>query len=191
MYGLIENKSWFYFILLVLQSLGPQVYLSHYTSWVVHWASLGAFLNDDVQVNIRMACSHGELWFCPVGWKFTKPGAGLWWTLFLILPFLCPLRCKVTSAHQREAPYSFHLMFLPPPPNTHPPPLTHIYTGQRIQFTFEKIKINWITRPICLAGVLALCLSLCSRKCLVGWLLWCEMKGKVCICCSKTLGATI
>lgn len=113
-YGVIENKSWFDLILLVLQSLGPRVYLSHYTIYVIHWASLGAFLSDDVQVNMRMACSHEELWICPVGWKFTKPGAGLWWTSSLF----CPLRCKVTSAHQRETPYRVHLMLLSPQTHT-------------------------------------------------------------------------
>ncbi|KAG1954590.1 hypothetical protein F2P79_008803 [Pimephales promelas] len=34
---------------------------SQYTIWTVLWADLDAFHNNDVQVNIRMACSHGEL----------------------------------------------------------------------------------------------------------------------------------
>lgn len=40
----------------------------------------------------------------------------------------CPLRCKVTSAHQREAPYRFHLMLLPTQTHTrttHLPLCTH------------------------------------------------------------------
>lgn len=180
-YGLIENKSWSDLISFGLQRL-RLIPKSQYTSWTVLWVALDAFLSDDVQVNIRMACSHGELWFCPLGWKFTKPGAGLWWTLFLVLPFLCPLRCNVTSAHQREAPYRVHLMLLSPTPNTHshrPTPLTHTYSSQRITLYIWKKKtknespvpsVYWFPCPL---------LSWCFRKWLTMWLsppLGCETK---------------
>lgn len=113
--------------------------------------SFGGFLIYDVQVNIRMACGHRELWYCPVGSKFTKPKAGLWWTLFLVLPFLCPLRCEVNSTHQREVPQRAYLMLSPPPTYTQSARLlVHAYSGRRIHFTFEKLKKR-ITLPICLA----------------------------------------
>lgn len=144
-----------------------------------------------------MACSHRELWFCPVGWKFTKPGAGLWWTLFLVLPFLCPLRCKVTSAHQREAPYRVHLMLLTPKHTLTLPasPYAHIHLSAHTLYIWKKLKMN---HPSHLFGYLLVSLpSVCPFAVGSGspgdfpHLLWCEMKGEVWICCSKTLRVTI
>lgn len=158
---------------------------------------LVAFLIDDVQVNIPKACGHRELWYCPVGCKFTKPKAGLWWTLFLVLPFLCPLRCEVNSAHQREVPQRAHLMLLPPSQHTLTAPASqYMHTlGDAYTLHLKNLKNQSLFPSVGLSKESLLALT---SVCPVGsgslgvfpHLLWFGMKGKVWICYRKPLGAT-